>query len=252
MGNNTHHIFFSAVDGNLLIRILIPLILGLVVSNWLLKRWEGKVIHPLLKSAITSILTFGFTLSLSITLAAGIGYLTISACSHFANQAWPRKSNLGPLLEKVLLALVAVLVWSIIVPGFGSLWTAVSTLILDYRASLIILGYIAMLWPTSHIVKYCLLGIARSSTASEAPKPADPDAERGGRIIGMFERLIILTLVLLGEYSAIGFLITGKSIIRFAQTNEKIRSEYVLVGTMVSYTLAILTGVGVNWLLKLG
>jgi hypothetical protein len=63
--------------------------------------------------------------------------------------------------------------------------------------------------------------------------------------------MVILTLVLLGQYEAIGFLITGKSIIRFADTNPKLRSEYVLVGTMMSYALAILMGVFVNYMLSI-
>jgi hypothetical protein len=68
-------------------------------------------------------------------------------------------------------------------------------------------------------------------------------------LIGLFERVIILTLVLLGEYSAIGFLITGKSIIRFATQGENLRSEYVLVGTMMSYCVAIIIGVIINILM---
>jgi hypothetical protein len=58
-------------------------------------------------------------------------------------------------------------------------------------------------------------------------------------------------MVLLGQYAAIGFLITGKSIIRFANNDEHLRSEYVLVGTMMSYALAIMTGAAINWLLTL-
>jgi hypothetical protein len=74
--------------------------------------------------------------------------------------------------------------------------------------------------------------------------------EHGGKLIGIFERIIILTLVLLNQYEAIGFLITGKSIIRFADHNSNLRSEYVLVGTMISYAMALLIGVLINNLLN--
>lgn len=83
-----------------------------------------------------------------------------------------------------------------------------------------------------------------------AEKKIDDKIENGGRRIGQFERAIILTFVLLQQYEAIGFLITGKSIIRFAQRDENLRSEYVLVGTMMSYAFSILTGVLVRWLLN--
>ena len=79
----------------------------------------------------------------------------------------------------------------------------------------------------------------------------DIKVENGGKLIGIFERIIILTLVLLNQYEAIGFLITGKSIIRFADKNSDLKSEYVLVGTMMSYALAILIGVITKWLLAM-
>ena len=53
------------------------------------------------------------------------------------------------------------------------------------------------------------------------------------------------------QYEAIGFLITGKSIIRFSGTQEEKKSEYVLLGTMLSYGLAIVPGVVVRMLLEL-
>lgn len=252
MGSSSTYLFFSAADGNLLIRILIPLILGLVIGNRVLGRWEGKVVHPLLQGCILSILTFVFTFKLTITGFLSAGYLILPACMFWATKQWPSKKEIFGILEKGMMAAAALLTWSIFVPGFDRIWVVASTMVLDYKTSLIVLGYIGMLWPTSFVVKYCLLGIARSVPASTPASPTEPDAERGGRTIGMFERVIIFTLVLLGEYSAIGFLITGKSIIRFAQSNEKIRSEYVLVGTMASYAVAILAGVLVNWLLKMG
>jgi hypothetical protein len=252
MGNSSTYLFFSAADGNLLIRILIPLILGLVIGNRVFVRWEGKIVHPLLQGGLASLLTLGFTLNPTVAGTLSISYILVPLTFHFAAQQWPSKKKIFGLLEKALMALAALLVWSIFVPGVSGLWAAMVAMILDYNASLIVLGYICMLWPTSYIVKFCLLGIDRSTSPSPTPSPTEPDAERGGRMIGMFERAIIFTLVLLGEFSAIGFLITGKSIIRFAQSNEKLRSEYVLVGTMVSYAVAILAGVLVKWLLKIG
>ena len=74
--------------------------------------------------------------------------------------------------------------------------------------------------------------------------------ENGGKSIGIYERIIILTFVLMGQYEAIGFLITGKSIIRFVNKDEHIRSEYVLLGTMMSYMFAIVIGVLIKLLLK--
>jgi len=67
-------------------------------------------------------------------------------------------------------------------------------------------------------------------------------------LIGQFESIIIITLVLVNHFEAIGFLTIGKSIVRFAVHNSNLRSEYVLVSTMMSYVIAILTGVCINYL----
>ena len=60
-----------------------------------------------------------------------------------------------------------------------------------------------------------------------------------GHVIGGVERLMVFVFVMLGEYEAIGFLIAAKSILRFKETDTA-RTEYVLVGTLLSFMLAIM------------
>lgn len=70
--------------------------------------------------------------------------------------------------------------------------------------------------------------------------------ENAGTWIGRFERILILTFVLLGNYQAIGFLVAAKSIFRFGEvTNPKTRkeAEYILIGTLASVTSAIIIGI---------
>jgi hypothetical protein len=64
-----------------------------------------------------------------------------------------------------------------------------------------------------------------------------------GKWIGIIERIIILTLVFNHQYAAIGLLITAKSLLRFSEANRaEIKTEYLLIGTLISITIAILTG----------
>lgn len=65
--------------------------------------------------------------------------------------------------------------------------------------------------------------------------------ENAGAWIGMLERLMILFLVLIGKYEVIGLLIAAKSIIRLKDGEQKM-GEYVLVGTLLSVSVAIVTG----------
>jgi hypothetical protein len=72
------------------------------------------------------------------------------------------------------------------------------------------------------------------------------DAEslaNAGKWIGMTERLIVLLLVLQNQYSAIGLLVTAKGIIRFNEKNRpEAKTEYLVIGTLLSIALAMFTG----------
>lgn len=74
-------------------------------------------------------------------------------------------------------------------------------------------------------------------------KSKDEELSKAGALIGNLERLISLVFVLLGQYEAIGFIIAAKSILRF-RDYERSKTEYVLVGSMLSLGIALICGVG--------
>lgn len=70
-----------------------------------------------------------------------------------------------------------------------------------------------------------------------------PTLGNAGKWIGIIERIVILTLVFHHQYEAIGFLIAAKSLLRFNEANRpEIKTEYLLIGTLISITIAIVTG----------
>jgi Protein of unknown function (DUF3307) len=77
------------------------------------------------------------------------------------------------------------------------------------------------------------------------------DAEslaNAGKWIGIIERIIILIFVLLSQYSAIGLLVAAKGIIRFNEKDRpEIKTEYLVIGTLMSMGLAIVTGLVLKW-----
>jgi hypothetical protein len=73
----------------------------------------------------------------------------------------------------------------------------------------------------------------------------DQSLPAAGKYIGMLERLFIFTFVILNQWSAIGFLITAKSVFRFgdlSRAKDRKLTEYILIGTLLSFGLAILIG----------
>jgi len=82
--------------------------------------------------------------------------------------------------------------------------------------------------------------------------PASPNTQslpNAGQWIGYIERVLILTFVLIGSIEGVGFQLFAKSVFRFGELNKakEIRTtEYVLIGTLASFTIAILTGLAVS------
>lgn len=67
-----------------------------------------------------------------------------------------------------------------------------------------------------------------------------------GKYIGIIERLFVLLFILMGRWEAIGLLITAKSVFRFndlKESNSRKLTEYILIGTLLSFGIAILTGI---------
>lgn len=65
-----------------------------------------------------------------------------------------------------------------------------------------------------------------------------------GKYIGMLERLLVFIFIYVNHWEGVGFMIAAKSIFRFsdlAQAKQRKLTEYVLIGTLLSFGLAILT-----------
>lgn len=81
-----------------------------------------------------------------------------------------------------------------------------------------------------------------------------PDADslgNAGKWIGVIERIIILILVLNHQYASVGLLITAKSLLRFNEPNrQEVKTEYLLIGTLISFSIAIVTGIVALQLMK--
>ena len=80
----------------------------------------------------------------------------------------------------------------------------------------------------------------------EKKKENDDSLAKAGRYIGILERLFVFTFVITNHWEAIGFLLAAKSVFRFGDlTSSKDRklTEYILIGTLLSFGFAILLGV---------
>ncbi|MBK8390978.1 MAG: DUF3307 domain-containing protein [Saprospiraceae bacterium] len=110
----------------------------------------------------------------------------------------------------------------------------------------IIVGFLFITYPAGIIVN-----LATKSWQEEInqTKEERDSLENAGKWIGIFERILILIFILINESQAIGFLIAAKSILRFSDRNQdrqRKETEYVLIGTLISVTIAICIGIAIK------
>lgn len=67
-----------------------------------------------------------------------------------------------------------------------------------------------------------------------------------GKYIGILERLLVFTFIMVNHWEGVGFMVAAKSVFRFsdlAQARQRKLTEYVLIGTLLSFGMAVLTGI---------
>ncbi len=70
----------------------------------------------------------------------------------------------------------------------------------------------------------------------------------GGRLIGVFEAILVTTFVIAHQYAAIGVILAAKSLARFEWLKDhEGRAEYFLVGTLANLTWLALGGLLALW-----
>ncbi len=73
----------------------------------------------------------------------------------------------------------------------------------------------------------------------------------GGALIGNLERALIFLLIYISQPAGIGFLVAAKSILRFEEAKNQKLAEYVLIGTLLSFSLAIAIATATKWAMRL-
>ncbi|WP_203255734.1 DUF3307 domain-containing protein [Hyunsoonleella ulvae] len=95
--------------------------------------------------------------------------------------------------------------------------------------------------PVSIIMKTIFLkwNISELTKNNESLKDA-------GKYIGILERILVFIFIISNHWEAVGFLITAKSVFRFGdlkESKDRQLTEYILIGTLISFGIAILTGI---------
>jgi len=81
----------------------------------------------------------------------------------------------------------------------------------------------------------------QGNEAGRVEQKVDEDEYKAGRVIGVLERsLIFLIIYFSGDFSAVGFMLAAKGLVRIRQLRDRQFSEYLLIGTLASAICAVI------------
>lgn len=235
------------------VTIALQLLLAHVVTDFVFQ--TQKMVKHKRKHKATSWFLYGHSflagLLTYLFLQQWINFLVpiVIILSHFFIDLWKlhqKKDNLKYfLLDQFFHIVVLLLMWLYLINGFQNVLSQLEAFFSSSIQLAVVLGYLTVIFPIGFII-----GKATERWQKEIAKEDEQTSlKQAGRYIGIFERILILTFILSSNFSAIGFLIGAKSILRFSESKgARKQTEYVLIGTLMSFAFCIVIGMLLRYL----
>ena len=118
---------------------------------------------------------------------------------------------------------------------------------LPFRFNHIILLATALVLVTIVAAVIMQVVISRWDKLEEEAEIKSEGLEKAGYYIGVLERLFVFGFIVLNHWEGVGFLLAAKSIFRFgdlSKAKDRKLTEYILIGTLISFGIAIAVAVG--------
>lgn len=229
----------------IVVKLLLAHLLGdflLQPSSWVQDKENKKhrsnylyihiLIHGILAWAFVSEMAFGW-FALALALSHGcIDFLKL--------QFQKKKTKRNWFVVDQVLHLITILIISSFYKNLSIDFT-----FFNNQFWILSTGILFLTKPTSIIIKNII-----SIWTPESNNINDDSLENARNYIGIFERLFVFCFILTGHFEAIGFLLAAKSIFRFGDLKEakdRKLTEYVLIGTLLSFGIALLIGLLVQF-----
>lgn len=140
------------------------------------------------------------------------------------------------LLDQLLHIMVILACWYFTFYKFSDIDSNWQNIKNDAPLWLKITAFTFLTWPASFL-------IGQLTTSWRKNLDDSKTLENAGKWIGIIERCVVLALILKNQYEAIGLLIAAKGLIRFSEKDRpEQKTEYLLIGTLISIALAMVTG----------
>lgn len=225
----------------MLIKILLAHMLGdflLQPTSWVEAKEQRKLfawqlyVHSLIHFVLIMILINDFTFW-KWAVMLGISHLIIDSAKLLLQKK--RTKRMFFFIDQGAHILLIILFW---------LWYQEKPISFEGKTGEYYLAMITFLYAIIHPASVMMRKfISRWTPDNEEPGSAS--LEEAGKYIGIFERLFVFAFILGGHWEAVGFLLAAKSVFRFGDlkdSKDRKLTEYVLIGTLLSFGIAMLAG----------
>lgn len=228
--------------------IFIPLILVHLLGDFLLQpnSWVGDkekkklgsvylYLHVLIHTALVMIVLWDINLWW-IAAIIGVTHFMIDAVKMIFQTSKTKRTWF--FADQLLHVTVIVLLSVVYFPYFR--WED----FLNQENLKLITAAVFLTVPSSIIIK-TLISIWTPVTV-EHSKLQTESLVNAGKYIGILERLLVFVFILVNHWEGVGFMIAAKSVFRFsdlAEAKQRKLTEYVLIGTLLSFGIAVITGI---------
>ncbi|HYK76185.1 MAG TPA: DUF3307 domain-containing protein [Daejeonella sp.] len=214
-------------------------------SSWIVDRMakkyrSGKLYLHALVTAVVAYVLAGIWAVWWLPLYVFVTHLGIDIWKSYR----PAKTRYF-IMDQLLHLIALFILWISIFHKWAETGILITNLYGNNTYLIIIAAYLIIGWPLG-----IMIGIATEKWRNESRINSEGLA-RAGMWIGFLERFLILTFILIDQYTAVGLLIAAKSILRFndKEFNTQKKTEYVLIGTLMSFSVAVLLAWMVNFAL---
>ncbi|AZN32306.1 DUF3307 domain-containing protein [Pseudoalteromonas sp. Xi13] len=217
---NTHH--FKAK------KLYLHVLVHGVVSAVILALWEYSYGWQQLSTVLLS------------TAAIMLSHYLIDIAKSYSNK------GVVPFLLDQIAHIAVIIALCIYITDNQSLIAYVSALATNPKVLWVVCGYLIILSPSAVFIRMMLERLT-ANFSSEGSLPL------AGQSIGMIERVLMLSFILLDQFAGLGFLLAAKSVFRFGDlsaSKDKKLTEYVMLGTLLSVSVTLFVGLGVNSLIR--
>jgi hypothetical protein len=213
-------------------------------NDWVKERAVRKINSKYLYFHTLIILVLTFFAAWNFSLLWAVLFITVTHYLIDLGKSYIKKDTpVIFIVDQSLHILIICVCWLIYTSNYSRFTNDLNFLFNDAEFWLYVIAYLMVTMPASVFINKF------TSKWSNDIDEQSENLKNAGKWIGIIERILILTFIILNQFEAIGFLIAAKSVFRFGELKEsekQKRVEYILIGTLVSFSVAVITGIILN------